>query len=253
MRSLQSRMALRIFLFLLLSQFVTAFAQMKPAASEFHTDALRTGANEYQVWSGYSPFSVQWIGKTEGRRLFMVGAGWHRVIIANNSVAWKFTLDVVPALLVSQPTITGLQPSFTGTFPNLVFAGCVPPSITFETVNNPKGPFIGSCQHADRRTTYGFGLEPVGFDFNFRRRHRFQPIAGINGGFAIFTHDVPVSNSNSFNFTFSLRGGVQIFTSESRSITIGYRYHHISNANTGNPFNPGIDSNFIYAGYSFHR
>jgi len=249
-------MALRIFLLLLLSQFMTAFAQTKSVSAEFYTDALRAGANEYQFWSGYSPTSIMWIGKTEARRLFMVGAGWHRVLLAGNSVAWKFTVDAVPLILVSQPTITGLEPTFTGTFPDVVFAGCNGPPVTFETVNNPKltpPPGSESCPHSSRRTTYGFGLEPVGFDFNFRRRHRFQPIVGINGGFAKFTRDVPISNSNSFNFTFSLRGGVQIFTSESRSVTIGYRFHHISNANTGNPFNPGIDSNFIYAGYSFHR
>ena len=247
-------MALRIFLLLLLSQFITAFAQTKSVSTEFHTDALRAGANEYQLWSGYSPTSIMWIGKTEARRLFMAGAGWHRVLLAGNSVAWKFTVDAVPVMLVSQPTITGLEPTFTGTFPNLVFAGCNGPPFTFETVEKTTGgSTLPGCPHASRRTTYGFGLEPVGFDFNFRRRHRFQPVVGINGGLAIFRRDVPVSNSNSFNFTFSLRGGMQIFTSQSQSVTIGYRFHHISNANTGNPFNPGIDSNFIYAGYSFHR
>ncbi|HET8825984.1 MAG TPA: acyloxyacyl hydrolase, partial [Terriglobales bacterium] len=155
--------------------------------------------------------------------------------------------------LVSQPTITGNQAVFTGTFPNVVFAGCTGPPVTVETVFASDNPNTGPCPHSGRRTTYGFGLEPVGFDFNFRRRHRFQPVVGINGGFLKFTRDVPVSNSNSFNFTFSLRGAVQIFTNESHSVTIGYRFHHISNANTGNPFNPGIDSNFIYAGFSFHR
>ena len=247
-------MALRILLLLLLSQFTTAFAQTKSVSAEFYTDALRAGANEYQFWSGYSPTSIMWIGKTEARRLFMVGAGWHRVLLAGNSVAWKFTVDAVPVMLVSQPTITGPQATFTGTFPDLVFAGCNGPPATFETVGNPERvATVGSCLHPGRRITYGFGLEPVGFDFNFRRRHRIQPVVGINGGFAKFTRDVPISNSNSFNFTFSLRGGMQIFTSQSRSVTIGYRFHHISNANTGNPFNPGIDSNFIYAGYSFHR
>ena len=247
-------MILRTFLLLLLSQFVTAFAQTKSPKAEFHTDALRAGANEYQVWSGYSPTSLTWIGKSEARRLFMLGGGWHRVLLAGNSVAWKFTLDAVPVMLVSQPTITGQEPTFTGTFPDLVFVGCNGPAFTFETVvKTADGPTSPGCPHPGRRITYGFGLEPVGFDFNFRRHHRFQPVVGINGGFAIFRRDVPVSNSNSFNFTFSLRGGVQIFTSQSRSITIGYRFHHISNADTGNPFNPGIDSNFIYAGYSFHR
>jgi len=242
-------MILRIGLVWFLLQLTTGFAQTK---SEFRTDALRTGANEYQVWSGYSPDSLTWIGKSEARRLLMVGAGWRRVILATHSVAWRFTVDVVPAMLVSQPTVTGSAAVFSGTPPNLVFTGCQPPTVTFETVPNVTGQF-GPCAHASRRTTYGFGLEPVGFDFNFRRRHRFQPVVGINGGLAVFTRDVPISNSNSFNFTFSLRGGMQVFMSQTHSVTIGYRYHHISNANTGNPFNPGIDSNFIYLGYSFHR
>lgn len=243
-------MILRFVVAACLLQLTTGFAQSK---AEFRTDALRTGSNEFQFWTGYSPASLTWIGKTQARHLYMAGAGWRRVILATNSVAWRFTVDVVPVLLVSQPTITGSSATFTGTPPNLVFTGCQPPTVTFETVSNFAGQNLGPCEHASRRTTYGFGLEPVGFDFNFRRRHRFQPVVGINGGFAKFPRDVPVSNSNSFNFTFSLRGGMQMFLSQSHSVTVGYRYHHISNANTGNPFNPGIDSNFIYFGYSFHR
>jgi len=241
----------RILLLSFLLSMSTVFAQ-----TNSYTDALHTGANEYQVWGGYSPTSLMWIGKTEARRLLMAGVGWRRVILASNTVAWKFTVDVVPLTFVSQPTFTGRSPTFTGTLPDLVFAGCNGPEITLETINNTSSktfPGFESCPHGGRRNTYGFGFEPVGFDFNFRRRRRVQPVIGINGGFTIFSRDVPIADSNSFNFTFSLRGGVQIFTSESRSVTIGYRFHHISNANTGNPFNPGIDSNFIYAGYSFHR
>src|SRR5437660_6624193 len=111
-------MILRIVLFFLLLPFTIAFAQTKSAAAEFRTDALRTGANEYQVWSGYSPNSLQWIGKTEARHLFMVGFGWRRVILASNSVAFKFTADLVPIALVSQPTIVGGGATLSGTPPN---------------------------------------------------------------------------------------------------------------------------------------
>jgi len=245
-------MTSRLLPFLLLLSTLAA-AQTRAETREFRTDAFRTGGNEYEIWSGYSPWSIQWIGKTEARHLFMTGMGWRRVILASDSVAWKYTVDVVPVVLVAQPTIVGSGALFSGTPPNLTFVGCDSPQSVHETVNDVSGLNLGPCQHPGRRTTYGFSLEPVGFDFNFRRRHRFQPVAGINGGFALFTHDVPVSNSNSFNFTFSLRGGLQIFTSQSRSITVGYRYHHTSNANTGNPFNPGIDSNFMYVEYSLHR
>lgn len=230
-----------------------ALAQGAPRPFDFRTEAFHEGGNEYEIWSGYSPSSLQWIGKTEARHLFLAGFGWRRVILASNAVAWKFTVDVVPLALVSQPTVTGSAPLFSGTPPNLTVTGCDTPNSTQETVINFAGTNLGPCEHASRRTTRGIGLEPVGFDFNFRRRHRFQPVVGINGGFLKFTRDVPISNSNSFDFTFSLRGAIQVFTSESHSVTVGYRFHHISNANTGNPFNPGIDSNFIYAGFSFHR
>jgi opacity protein-like surface antigen len=240
-----SRLAVFSLIFLIAE---LAPAQSAPSPPNFRTDAFHEGGNEYEVWSGYSGSSLQWIGKTEGRRLFMAGFGWRRVILASDSVAWKFTVDTVPIALVSQPTIVFNQ---TATIQGQTIS-CGGP-LTQETVQQPSISDVNPCAHSGRRITRGIGLEPVGFDFNFRRRHRFQPVVGINGGFLKFTRDVPIANSNSFNFTFSLRGGVQIFTNESHSITIGYRFHHISNANTGNPFNPGIDSNFIYAGYSFHR
>lgn len=245
-------MTLRLLLLSLVVPFAAAFAQTKAESSEFRTDAFRPGATEYTAWSGYSPGSFSWIGKTEARRLFMAGGGWRRVLVATDSVAWKFTVDIVPVALVSQPVIVGNTPQFAANGTTVTFVGCSGPIVVTKTVFDTSGQTF-ACGHASRRTVYGFGLEPVGFDFNFRRRHRFQAVLGINGGFLKFAQDVPISNSNSFNFTFSLRSGVQIFTSESRSVTVGFRYHHISNADTGNPFNPGIDSGVIYASYSFHR
>lgn len=209
----------------------TAFSQNKSA--EFRTDAFHTGGNEYQFWGGYSPDSLTWIGKSEARRLFMAGAGWRSVMLSTQGFAWKFTVDIVPVALVSQPTFNGVE---IVQDPKRIFANCA------------------SCLIlTGRRITYGIGFAPVGFEFNFRRRRRFQPVADINAGLLRFTREVPVANSAAINFTFSWGAGVQIFTSQSRSVIIGYRFHHISNANSGTPFNPGIDSNFLYAGFSFHR
>ncbi|MBV9180863.1 MAG: acyloxyacyl hydrolase [Acidobacteria bacterium] len=163
----------------------------------------------------------------------MAGAGWRRVMLATDGFAWKFTVDIVPVALVSQPTFNGGE---TVQDPNRIFAGCT------------------SCSGSiGRRTTYGVGFAPVGFEFNFRRKRRIQPIANINAGLLRFTREVPVANSAAINFTFSWGTGVQIFTTEARSVILGYRFHHISNANSGTPFNPGIDSNFMYLGYCFHK
>src|SRR5438105_556843 len=150
-------MILRILVLSILLSTASAFPQNNPA----YTNAFRTGANEYQIWAGYSPDSITWIGKSEARRLFMAGGGWRRVLLAGNSVAWKFTLDVVPIALLSQPTINGV-----------------------EVVPDPKHfAFLTACTACavtvGRRTTYGIGFAPVGFELNFRRKRRVQPIAGI--------------------------------------------------------------------------
>lgn len=217
-------------LLILLSAVTVRCAAQSKLSSDFFTSAEHAGGNEFTVWGGYSPNSPKLIGVTEDRHLTMVGFGYARVLLANEVIAWKFTIDTVPLILVSQPTLGGTE---------IAQPSKVPAALQ---------SLIG------RRTTYGIGLMPVGFQFNFRPRRRIQPVLGINGGFGYFsTRDVPVPASSNFNFMFSAGPGVQIFTSESRSITLGYRFHHISNADTGNPFNPGIDSNFFYAAYSFHR
>ncbi|HEX7962892.1 MAG TPA: acyloxyacyl hydrolase [Terriglobales bacterium] len=225
----RNKAAFLCFLALALIFSAVCAAQSKPSSGVF-TRAERGGGNEFTVWGGYSPNSPKLIGVTEDRHVTMLGFGYARVMLANEVVAWKFTIDTVPLILVSQPTLGGTEIAQPSRVP-----------AQFRSV-------------LSRRTTYGIGLMPVGFQFNFRPRKRIQPFAAINGGFGFFAaRDVPVPASANFNFMFSAGPGVQIFTSESRSITFGYRFHHISNADTGNPFNPGIDSNFFYAGYSFHR
>ena len=44
--------------------------------------------------------------------------------------------------------------------------------------------------------------------------------------------------------------GVRFFFSPKQALTLGYKLHHISNANTGRS-NPGMDSHVVYAGFSF--
>ncbi len=97
---------------------------------------------------------------------------------------------------------------------------------------------------------YGWGLSPLGLKFNFGQQSWVKPFVGASVGFLYFTDDVPVPRSSRFNFTPEFGVGVQFFTTPSHAITIGYKYHHISNGNTHRR-NPGLDSNVIYAGFSF--
>ena len=87
--------------------------------------------------------------------------------------------------------------------------------------------------------------------FPITRQRAWQPFLNTQGGFLYFTEQVPVPESSQFNFTFSFGAGVQAFRG-ARALTLGYKFHHISNAQTGH-YNPGIDSNLFYFGWSFLR
>jgi hypothetical protein len=139
-------------------------------------------------------------------------------------VAVEYTVDLVPLTLVSRPEFVFTQQ----------------PGSNFFTVER---------RHT---TVYGAGASPVGFKFNFRREKRVQPFASTSGGVLYFSRQVPAPGSSQFNFTFEFSGGVQVFTHSRRAVTLGYKLQHVSNANTA-PFNPGLDANVIYAGFSVFR
>jgi opacity protein-like surface antigen len=97
-------------------------------------------------------------------------------------------------------------------------------------------------------TVFGAGANPLGFQVNFGEK-KVQPFANSSIGFLYFNRQVPAPASSQFNFTFNFGGGIELFAASRRSFTVGYKYHHLSNADTG-IINPGIDSNVIYVGFS---
>jgi opacity protein-like surface antigen len=95
------------------------------------------------------------------------------------------------------------------------------------------------------------GGSPIGAQVNFVHFRRVEPFLTSGGGFLYFNHRM--FGATQFNFTAQLGGGVQLFTSSRRTaIDIGYKYHHISNANLGNQ-NPGLDSHMLFIGLSLFR
>jgi hypothetical protein len=98
-------------------------------------------------------------------------------------------------------------------------------------------------------TIYGAGLSPLGLKINFGQSW-IQPFVAASVGFLYFEDDIPVPDSSRFNFTPEFGLGVQFFLAPKQALTLGYKLHHISNANTGRS-NPGMDSHVIYVGFSF--
>ena len=114
----------------------------------------------------------------------------------------------------------------------------------------PAAVFFEPKSVRGRSSIYGAGLSPLGFKFNFGQQSWIKPFVAASVGFMYFQDDVPVPQSSRFNFTPELGLGVQLFFTPKTAVTLGYKLHHMSNANTGRS-NPGVDSHVIYAGFSF--
>lgn len=172
--------------------------------------ALTKGTNEFGVWAGGSPDSSEIFGNVEDRKLFLLALRYGRVLAAWESVALEYTLDIFPAAVAFEP---------------------------------------GRVRRGSS-TQYGAGLSPLGFKVIFGQQGWIQPFVAASVGFLYFEDDVPVPHSSRFNFTPELGLGVQFFLAPKRAVTVGYKLHHMSNANSGRS-NPGMDSHVFYAGFSF--
>ena len=193
-----------------------------PAGQQPSHDAEKR-RNEFGFWGAISFDATTWIGYTPGARFGNAGLRYGRVLAANQSLAFSWTIDAVPVAVLSVRSFT-IVPTGSGSF----------------TVRET------------RDHTYGAGLSPIGLKLNFRRSQMLQPFAGGSGGFLYFSKQVPVTGASQFNFTFDFGGGVEIVKNARRAFAIGYKYQHISNGYTA-PINPGVDVQMIYVGYSIRR
>ncbi|MDQ3798483.1 MAG: acyloxyacyl hydrolase, partial [Acidobacteriota bacterium] len=156
---------------------------------------------------------------------------YSRRIATSESLALKYTIDFIPLAVINYDRRPVIQ-----TAPN-----------TFVVQSNST-------------TNYAFGLTPVGFQLHFRRRSKVQPFISANAGLLIFNKTIPDDRSPVFparsgkhlNFTLAGGGGVDFLTDTGRTFTVGFKFHHISNASTGN-INPGFDQNLFYIGYTFKK
>jgi hypothetical protein len=93
----------------------------------------------------------------------------------------------------------------------------------------------------------GFGITPLGFQFNWQKKNIVQPFFKSSTGFMYFNNQIPDDRGTQFNFTLELGGGLEFVVAKHFSFTLGYKYHHMSNGQFGD-INPGIDSNIFYSG-----
>jgi hypothetical protein len=110
----------------------------------------------------------------------------------------------------------------------------------------------GGVTSFERETAYGGGVTPLGLQLDFANGSKVHPFAHVNGGLLWFNKSVPIEDAGKLALVGEAGGGIRIFTSEKRAVSLGLRFHQISNGDrTGS--NRGLNQFVIYAGFSIFR
>lgn len=174
------------------------------------------GVHEVGTWWGFSGFSGHIWGYADDIKYMPVDITYSYLF--NPGAKWNFRYS---------PEITAIA------------------MLDEPTPNNPN--FLDK-----RKRTYGSGISPVGFRASFYPESRVQPFLSTDGGFIYFLDRVLSPQGSQFMYTIDFGGGVQFIRKQRQSISIGYRYQHLSNANIS-LHNPGTDANTFYVAVSRFR
>lgn len=216
--------------------------------------------NTFGILAAYSADSSHMLlGSADNRRLLSFGGVYGRKLLLNRVVNWQYSAEVLPVALESDPVVVDkvswtspTTQTETGTF--IQAAPCVAYSGTFSGTDPVTGTtysynYSFSCS---RRWTVGEAISPIGMQWNFMPHHKLQPFFVGHGGYMYSTQPIPVATAGSFNFTFDLGAGLELYRSRTQSVRAEFRYHHISNHDTAID-NPGIDNGLVQVTYCFGR
>ena len=100
------------------------------------------------------------------------------------------------------------------------------------------------------KTTYAGGFNLV-YEHHFAVPGRVLPVWKLGAGFLYSNTALPKGETR-HNFTLLTELGVDIMVTDSSALFLGYRFHHVSNADTGS-INPGVNLHTMMFGLSFYR
>ncbi|HEX5234029.1 MAG TPA: acyloxyacyl hydrolase [Silvibacterium sp.] len=239
-------------LFALLLSASSAFSQAAPDQPPY------TRLNTFGIFGEYSNDSSSiLLGTSQNRKLLDFGGFYTRRVLLNHFVDGQYMLELRPIMLESDPlfheTTVVISPPPTSTFTDDAASSeaCHPFSKTFTNVVQGVTFSEAVTITCDRRQwTFGEGLSPFGFKWNFLPRHCLQPVLTTLAGYMFTTKPIPIATAGSWNFTLEAGVGLEFYRSATRSIRVEYLYHHISNNYTAME-NPGIDNQMVQITYAF--
>lgn len=103
----------------------------------------------------------------------------------------------------------------------------------------------------DPDRSWGVGIAPLVWRWNFERAGTVAPFAEVGGG-GLWTSEPLPAGTVSGNFTVHVTLGVRRLTSVRRGLLLAYRYDHISNGNRADR-NPGVNAHVAYFAWTFLR
>lgn len=206
-------------------KIVCAIGVLVFVCASVSAQTLERGDNEFGFWGGFSPkattiFEGLSEAEAEDRKFFLAAFRYGRTLAANDTLALQWTVDAVP-VAVATGTIVSRS-------------------------------FVGGTQTFQRETAYGAGITPIGLQLDFANGSKVHPYAHVNGGFLYFNKSMPIEDSGQFQFVGEAGGGIRIFTPDKRAVSIGVRFHHISNGDRSGS-NRGLNNFVIYAGFSVFK
>lgn len=213
------------------------------------------GVQSFGITSSYSPDSSRiLIGESEQRRTWTGGAEYTHLLHRGQRLRWDYEGSFLPYYMESDPTLDGNY--YTLPSGQTVITRQAPVRLT--TV--PRGP-LGSEPTGTtsvplyallgRQNTNGAEFSPLGARISALPCRRVQPSFSLDLGLVATAHQIPLDNTDNFNFMFSFGPGVQFFAGRQSSLRLEYIYRHISNAGMGYE-NPGIDQGVVRLTMSRH-
>ncbi|MEX0720885.1 MAG: acyloxyacyl hydrolase [Balneolaceae bacterium] len=201
----------RVILSVIVAVVITSTSTIHAQINTNQTNSEIDSEFIFSLWGGYSFNSIRFLGKTPDSQTTIIGIGMKKLLKEYpNGNRLYYSTDIIPYLQYQYPKRDEAWKRSEGT---------------------------------------GFGISPIGFYLIKPLSNNFFPFVQASGGAIYMDQLFPTDLARKLNFTFDVTIGTRLKIADKNVLTFGYKFHHISNAQTGSE-NPGLDSNFLFLSFS---